>query len=164
MANLPREMPQARDGTTFALETFMPYRLSVLSNRMTRAVAQVYSRRFSLSAPEWRTMAVLGRFGAMTANTVIEHTAMDKVRVSRAVSQLLRHGHIVRRTDPADRRRAILDLTAQGLGVYRQIVPLALAVEGELLAALSEADRAALEAAVGKLEGRVAVMPLSDKS
>jgi DNA-binding MarR family transcriptional regulator len=147
---------------SFFLERFMPFRLSVLANRMTRAVAGVYMRRFHLSAPEWRTLAVLGRFGAMTANSVVERTAMDKVRVSRAVTQLLQQGHITRRTDPKDRRRAILDLTASGQSVYRQIVPRALAVEAEMLAALSDEERAALEATISKLEKRV-VAPTSDE-
>ena len=137
----------------------MPFRLSVLANRMTRAVAVVYMRRFHLSAPEWRTLAVLGRFGTMTANSVVERTAMDKVRVSRAVSRLLQLGHITRRTDPGDRRRAILDLTSSGLSVYRQIVPRALAVETEMLAALTDDERTAFEATISKLENRVAAAP-----
>ena len=74
---------EAGDGSGFAIERFLPFRLSVLSNRLTRAVARVYTRRFRLSAPEWRTMAVLGRYGAMSANSVVDRTAMDKVRVSR---------------------------------------------------------------------------------
>jgi DNA-binding MarR family transcriptional regulator len=153
MRTISRGSP-APDGA-FVLEEFVPFRLSVLANRMTRAVARVYMRRFNLSAPEWRTLAVLGRFGAMTANNVVERTAMDKVRVSRAVTRLLQLGHVTRRTDPADRRRAILELTPSGLHVYRQIVPRALAVEAELLAALNADERQALEAAITKLEGRV---------
>jgi DNA-binding MarR family transcriptional regulator len=141
---------------SFFLERFMPFRLSVLANRMTRAVALVYMRRYHLSAPEWRTLAVLGRFGAMTANSVVERTAMDKVRVSRAVTRLLQLGHITRRTDPKDRRRAIIDLTPSGHSVYRQIVPRALAVETEMLAALTEEERTTLEAMISKLESRVA--------
>ncbi|HUK58132.1 MAG TPA: MarR family winged helix-turn-helix transcriptional regulator [Stellaceae bacterium] len=140
----------------FVLERFVPFRLSVLANRMTRAVAGVYARRFNVSAPEWRTLAVLGRFGAMTANNVVERTAMDKVRVSRAVTRLLELGYITRRTDPLDRRRAILDLTASGNNVYRHIAPRALAVERDLLQALDPDERAAFEAAISKLEGRVA--------
>jgi DNA-binding MarR family transcriptional regulator len=140
----------------FVLERFVPFRLSVLANRMTRAVAGVYARRFNVSAPEWRTLAVLGRFGAMTANSVVERTAMDKVRVSRAVTRLLELGYITRRTDPLDRRRAILELTASGQNVYKQIVPRALAVETELLQALDPGERAAFEAAISKLEIRVA--------
>jgi DNA-binding MarR family transcriptional regulator len=153
MKSLPKGAIAA-DGL-FVLERFVPFRLSVLANRMTRAVAGVYVRRFNVSAPEWRTLAVLGRFGAMTANNVVERTAMDKVRVSRAVTRLLELGYITRRTDPLDRRRAILDLTASGHNVYRQIAPRALAVERELLQALDPDERIAFEAAISKLEGRV---------
>ena len=154
-------IPSDADIPDFAISRFTPFRLSVLSNRMTRAVARVYMKRFKLSAPEWRTMAVLGLLGAMTANGVVEHTAMDKVRVSRTVTRLLRTGHITRRTDPLDRRRAILELTPKGLGVYRQIVPRALAVEAEILQDLTDAERAAFESAIDKLEGRVASIALN---
>jgi DNA-binding MarR family transcriptional regulator len=129
---------------------------------MTRAVARIYMKRHKLSAPDWRTLAVLGRFGAMSANSVVDRTAMDKVRVSRSVSRLLLLGLITRRTDPEDRRRAILDLTPVGLSVFRQIVPQALAVEEELLATLSAEERAALDAALTKLESRVAVSAVED--
>jgi len=139
-----------------ALEHFVPFRLSVLSNRMTRAVAKVYALRFRLSAPEWRTMAVLGRYGAMSANSVVERTAMDKVRVSRAVAKLMANSQITRRADPRDRRRAILDLTPKGLVFYRQVVPLVLATEADLLRDLSAAERAALLDAMNKLEARTA--------
>ncbi len=155
MKPIPSNPPlRPGDASLLALERFLPFRLSVLSNRMTRAVAGVYARRFHLSAPEWRTMAVLGRYGAMTANSVVEHTAMDKVRVSRAVARLLAAGHVTRRTDAADRRRAILDLTTDGRTVYDRIVPLVLAVEAELLADLGDEERKILEAAITKLEAR----------
>lgn len=138
------------------LEHFLPFRLSVLSNRLTRAVARVYSRRFQLTAPEWRTMAVLGRYGAMTANNVVERTAMDKVRVSRAVARLLAHDRITRRTDPDDRRRAILDLTPEGRAVYAKVVPMVLAVENELLSPLDAEERTLLDQVLRKLEQQTA--------
>jgi len=143
-------------GAPFELDHFLPFRLSVLGNRVTRAVARVYAKRFQLSAPEWRTMAVLGRHGAMPAHGVIEHTAMDKVRVSRAVARLLASGRITRRADANDRRRVILDLTPTGRAVYTQIVPLALAVEAELVTDLTTEERKVLEGVMRKLESRSA--------
>src|SRR6266576_1279101 len=101
-----------------ALERFLPYRLSVLTNRISTAIARIYVRRFALTVPEWRVMAVLGRFGAMSANAVCERTAMDKVRVSRAVARLATCGRLDRRIDDADRRRALLALTPQGRAIY----------------------------------------------
>lgn len=149
---LPSKSQQRR---TLDLEQFLPFRLSVLANRVTRAVTRVYSQRFQLSAPEWRILAVLGRYGAMTANSVVERTAMDKVRVSRAVARLLGSGRITRQADPVDRRRAILDLTAAGRVVYETVVPLVLAIESELVLDLDKAERALLEAVIRKLETRM---------
>lgn len=142
----------ARPRRPFELGRYLPFRLTVLSNRLTRRVARFYGERFNLTAPEWRTMAVLGQRGAMSANAVIVQTTMDKVRVSRAVAKLLKSGYITRVTDPEDRRRAILDLTPSGLEVYRQIVPLVQEVEAEMLAALSPDDRSGLDNALARIE------------
>ncbi len=139
-----------------ALERFLPYRLSVLTNRISTAIARVYAKRFDLTVPEWRVMAVLGRFGAMSANAVCERTAMDKVRVSRAVARLAASGRLARRIDTADRRRSVLALTQEGRDVYDEIGPLALAVEARLLTPLDAADRADLDRLLAKLEARAA--------
>ena len=139
-----------------ALERFLPYRLSVLMNRVSTAIAAAYARRFRLTVAEWRVIAVIGRFGAMPASAVCGRTAMDKVRVSRAVARLIRSGRLVRRSDADDRRRALLALTAAGRAVYDEIGPHALAVEARLLEPLSVADRADLERLLGKLEASAA--------
>lgn len=126
------------------LERFLPYRLSVLANRTSGALARVYAERFSLSVPQWRVMAVLAETPELSASQVAERTAMDKVMVSRAVTGLLRSRRVRRTTDRGDRRRSVLRLSERGLAVYREIVPLARAYEARLLAALAPADRAAL--------------------
>src|SRR5215813_5534524 len=126
------------------LEEFLPYRLSVLMLRVSKAIARSYERRFSLSVPEWRVMAVLGRFGPLSANGVAEKTQMDKVRVSRAVARLVKAERINRRIDRTDRRRSVLALTPAGEAIHREIVPHARRVEARLLAGLTAAERAAL--------------------
>src|SRR5215831_6645102 len=93
-----------RRGTKLDLEHFVPYRLSVLSNRVSSAIARQYSDRFGLSIPEWRVMAVLGGTPGLSAREVAERTAMDKVQVSRAVARLLRAKRIQRAPDNRDRR------------------------------------------------------------
>jgi DNA-binding MarR family transcriptional regulator len=145
----PRQVP---DG--LILERFLPYRLSVLMLRISNAIARSYERRFRLSVPEWRVMAVLGRFGPLSANGVAEKTQMDKVRVSRAVARLVAAGRVSRRVDHADRRRSVLALTVAGEVIHREIVPHARRVETRLLAGLSDNERAALDNLLGKLEAR----------
>jgi len=136
------------------LEQFIPYRLSVLTNTVSRDVARMYDERFGLSIPEWRVMAVLGRYEPLSANEVAERTAMDKVRVSRAVSRLLRGRIIQRTTDRSDRRRSQLRLTGRGMIIYRQIVPLALGVEADLLSVLNMEERRLLGRVLAKLQSR----------
>ncbi|MBM3599734.1 MAG: winged helix-turn-helix transcriptional regulator [Alphaproteobacteria bacterium] len=140
------------------LERFVPYRLSVLANTVSRTIARLYEERFDLTVPEWRVLAVLGRFGPMTANEICGRTAMDKVRVSRAVARLLRARRLTRRVESADRRRARLALTPRGLAVYAGIVPLARSAEARLLEALSVNDKRQLERLIDALQARAAAL------
>lgn len=143
------QVPQA---DPLALEAFLPYRLSILSNRVSNAIARVYQRKFGLSIPEWRLVAVVGRFGPMSANEAAERTEMDKVRVSRAVQRMLAAGLLERATDAHDRRRSILQLSPKGAAIREEIAPFALAIEQQLLAPLTETDRAELDRVMRLLE------------
>lgn len=136
------------------LEDFLPYRLSVLSNVISASIAEAYSRRYELSISEWRVMAVLGRFPGLSAAEVAERTAMDKVAVSRAVARLISSGRVRRETDPGDRRRSLLELTARGRRVYVRITPVILRYEAELLAGLPAPERRRLMETLGKLQAR----------
>lgn len=133
------------------LEAFLPYRLSVLSNRISQAIARAYGERHDLSVTEWRTLAVLGRFPGLSASEVVERTAMDKVAVSRAVATLVRQKRIRKTRDPADKRRAVLRLTPLGQSVYESVAAEALACEDALLAALAPEERTALDHALARL-------------
>jgi DNA-binding MarR family transcriptional regulator len=142
------------------LEHFLPYRLSVLSNRISGAIARLYARRFRLTIAEWRVMAVLGRFGPLTATDVSARTAMDKVRVSRAIQRLIAARIVSQGVEATDRRRRRLALTEDGETIYARIVPLARAAEQRLLEGLSSADRQAIDALITRLSA--AVLRLED--
>jgi DNA-binding MarR family transcriptional regulator len=129
------------DRTELDLDHFLPYRLSVLSNRMSQAIARIYAERFDLSITEWRVMAVLGLRPNLSAGEVAERTAMDKVAVSRAVARLIEAGRVVRAVAEGDRRRSRLRLSAAGRRIHRQVAPLALAFEREALSALTAAEQ-----------------------
>ncbi|CAN5285759.1 hypothetical protein BH11PSE14_BH11PSE14_20820 [soil metagenome] len=133
------------------LEHFLPYRLSVLSNRVSQEIARLYAERFALNVTEWRLLAVLGRYPDLTATQLAERTAMDKVAVSRAVASLLAEGRLTRKVDGDDRRRARLRLSAKGYRIYDQVAPLALAYERKLLSALDATDRALLDTLLSRL-------------
>lgn len=78
--------------------------------------------------------------------------------MSRAVRALLARGLLLREEDAADRRVQRLAMTAAGRGVHAGIVPLARALETELLAGLEATERAALHRLLDALEDRLAAM------
>ena len=133
------------------LEDFLPYRLSVLSNRISRAIANSYEQQFDLRLPEWRVMAVLGEEPGLSAGQVAQRTAMDKVAVSRAVNRLLRSDRINRSFDEDDRRRSILSLSPEGEAIYGRIVPVAKRYEDALLKDLDDEEKKQLDAVLVKL-------------
>ncbi|HWA42969.1 MAG TPA: MarR family winged helix-turn-helix transcriptional regulator [Hypericibacter adhaerens] len=133
------------------LEDFLPYRLSVLSNRVSAAIAQDYAERFDMTVPEWRTMAALGEHPGLSAAEVATFTEMDKVAVSRAVARMIEMGRLTRTTSPDDRRRSVLKLSAAGQRIYRQIVPVARAHEANLVGPLSTEERRQLDKLLAKL-------------
>jgi DNA-binding MarR family transcriptional regulator len=143
----------------FILDEFLPYKLSVLSNRLSAAIAESYSRRFGLSIPEWRVIAVLAHAPGASAAEVAERTAMDKVAVSRAVQRLVQTGRVSRQVAAGDRRRSMLELTRDGRSIYQRVTPALRRYEDELLAALDSRERATLGTLLQRLESRARQLP-----
>ena len=135
----------------FQLEDFLPYQLSVAANRISRLFARRYSEAFGLSIPEWRVIAVVGRFGTLSPSAVGDATTMDKVKVSRAAASLVARGLVKQAQDPRDGRGRLLSLTRKGVAVHQGVVPLARELEASLSQGLSRTEWAALRKALPRL-------------
>ncbi len=133
------------------LEDFLPYRLNVAAAKVSEGLARVYSSRFGLDIPGWRVIATLGQFGRATAKAIGEHSQMHKTKVSRALMQLQARGLVERSPNPQDKRETFIALTPAGIAVYGEIVPLALAYQTDLLAALDEPQRRQLDMIIDRL-------------
>ena len=123
------------------LERYLPYRLSILSNRISALISEIYSAKFALSITEWRIMAVLGEYPGVSADEVSLKTQIEKSILSRAISKLLQRKLLERAFDPADKRRSMLRLTETGLSVYDELVPMSYDYEQELLTCFSDTER-----------------------
>jgi DNA-binding MarR family transcriptional regulator len=136
------------------LETFLPYRLAVTAGAVSRGLSAVYEQRFGLTIAEWRILANLGRFGALTAGAVAEHSTLEKPKVTRALQRLKTRRLVSCKTGRTDRREIRIALTAAGLQMYRDISGLALSWEANLLAVLSADERVALLRMLKQLDVR----------
>src|SRR5918998_3071021 len=115
------------------LEHFLPYRLNRIASAVSQDFRSVYGPHHDLTIPEWRVLATLGQFEAMSAKDIGRHSTMHKTKVSRAVRALEERRWLRRRPSEEDRREEILSLTVHGRRVYKDIVPKALAFEHRIL-------------------------------
>lgn len=137
----------------FELESFLPYRLSLLTNTISQGMAESYRNRHRISVTEWRVMAVLGRFPGLTASEVVGRTAMDKVAIHRAVKNLIRRKLLLKNTDRKDRRKRRLYISpGPGQAVLEEVIPLARKYENTLVQSLDTQELEALMQILSKLQ------------
>lgn len=136
------------------LETFIPYRLSVVANRVSQSIAQIFDEKYRLPIPEWRILVVLDAHEPLSVHEIAELTSMDKTRVSRAHKRLVDLKLAQLEADPEDGRKVSLRLTEAGRAMVREIVPEAQAMEEWFLEVLTRAERKTLDAILEKLYER----------
>jgi DNA-binding MarR family transcriptional regulator len=139
---------------TLRLQDYLPYRLSVAANAVSRLIARAYQRQFGLKIAQWRLLAVLADEGPLTQQALCGRTVMDKVTVMRAAQGLVARGLVRRLPNRADRRSHRLALTRPGQRIYREIVPLALEHEARLLQGFRSKDIARLDGLLRRLESK----------
>ena len=115
------------------LDGYLPYRLSIASNAVSRLIARAYEDRFGLTIPQWRLIAVLAEDGPLTPQALGIRTVMDKVTVSRAAQALVKRRLVQRAPHDADGRSHRLALSKTGSRLYAEVAPVALAYERKLL-------------------------------
>ena len=93
------------------LETFIPYRLSVVANRVSQSIAQLFDEKYRLPIPEWRILVVLDTHEPLAVHEIAELASMDKTRVSRAHKRLVDLKLVQMDDDPEDGRKVSIRLT-----------------------------------------------------
>jgi DNA-binding MarR family transcriptional regulator len=140
------------------LEQWISYRFGMVTSRVGAVLASTYATRHELTMPAWRSLAVIARHGPLSAGELGEKTSSDPYRVVRAIDLLVKRGLITRNLDPADRRRAYLELTAAGRKTYEEIEKSAVAVEGFLREGLTAQEVQDLLRILTKIDAQVEAM------
>ncbi len=134
------------DTPPFDLQNFLPYLLNQAAEATSRSFEGVYKQRFGMTRTQWRVMANLGRFGAMTARDICRISHIEKTKVSRAVAGMEAEGLLTRATSDRDRRAENLSLTPKGRAVFAKIGESAGAFDANLRARLGPELAARIDA------------------
>lgn len=152
-------MPASRkkalpDSRQLELDRRTSYRFSIIARRQTRCLAEMHSAACRLSVNGWKLLSVVEYFGPLSASEAGAHTSLEPAKVTRGIDSLVDQGLVLRREDPADRRRIILSLSAQGKRIHEKVERVSRALERELLSVLTSKELATLYLALDKLERR----------
>ena len=138
------------------LDDYLPYRLSVASNEVSRLISRAYEDRFGLSIPQWRLICVLAEDGASTPQAIVARTATDKVIISRAAQALTARHLVQRKPNANDGRSHHLELTDTGRELHAEVAPLALRYERDVIAGLNDEDVMGLKRLLIRIEAAAA--------
>jgi DNA-binding MarR family transcriptional regulator len=116
----------------FDLQDFLPYLLNQAAEATSRGFEVTYKARYGMTRTQWRVLANLGRFGAMTARDICRISHIEKTKVSRAVAALEAELMLARAPSHEDGRSEILSLTPRGQEVFADLGQRALRFDAEL--------------------------------
>ncbi|MCB8836266.1 MarR family winged helix-turn-helix transcriptional regulator [Aurantimonas sp. VKM B-3413] len=134
------------------LDDFVPYRLNIIAELMSRRVMPVYRDSEGMTRPEWRVLAHLARLGTATAKELGTASAMHKTKVSRALQDLETRRWIKRTKSEDDRRFNQVAITPVGRKAHDTIFPQMVARSDEILADLAPEERRTVELALTAFE------------
>lgn len=140
------------DNRPLRLAHWLPYRFFIVSARVAELLADYYSRRYGLTQSSWRVLAVVGDKPGISAREIRQASGLDQFAVSRAIGRLRELGYAERNPADRDRRRAEVYLTREGTGVFVDLSQIGLAIEQELLVAISAKNRAELDRLLSEID------------
>ncbi|MEF2071461.1 MarR family winged helix-turn-helix transcriptional regulator [Consotaella aegiceratis] len=131
-------------------------RVGRVATVFSRLTAGIHRRNGGLTGPEFHVLMVLGAGDTgnrdLTSTVIVEKTAMDKTKVSRAVASLDERGWVKRNRATYDRRFEYLSLTEQGRRAYDDLLPKVKEAEAVILHELTEDERRCLEVGLSALD------------
>ncbi len=131
------------------------YRLLKLSNLISRPFLAEDAVRYRISLNELRVLMTLAPLREAASHELASVAGMHPMNVSRAVAALRRQNRVTEQTDPGNRRRKLLRLTAQGWALYRQLLPHVGEVAGEVFRDLTRSEIAQLSRLLDMMTARL---------
>lgn len=135
-----------------ALGDLLIYRLGRLYATAGAMTLRVCEGEFGIPRREWRLLAVLGEAGELQPSELAMRAELDRARTSRALTALQTKGLVARQAVASDRRLARVVLTDRGRALHARMLPRVAAINGAILAQLSDGDVAQLDHLLAALQ------------
>ena len=140
-------VPESR---TFVIEDSLGY----LVNRIARLMAHELAERIrpaGVAIGQWAVLLFLWARDGMTQAELSRVVAIEPPTVVRTIDRMVRDGLVTRAPDPDDGRLSRIYLTERAWSLRDELVPLAAAVNGEILNGLTANEARTLRRLLTKL-------------
>lgn len=125
-------------------------RIVTAISRLSRRLDIYYSERFEaidIARTEWpvlQTLALAGRNGTATPSALAESAGVSASTMTHRLDRMVERGLVERHPDPENRTRSLVSLTRKGWDLFRKAVLDVETEEAEILAPLTDSERATL--------------------
>jgi len=152
-------MPRTSTRVAVAVERLEPaYRLEdqvgfLLRRAYQRASSNLIDRigPHDLTAPQFATLARLYERGPLSQNLLGRLVAMEPANIRDVVLRLKKRRLVTTRRDPDDGRLIVVGLTASGLSLVEQLLPIEIECTAKTLAKLDTNEKRILYDLLGRL-------------
>jgi DNA-binding MarR family transcriptional regulator len=134
------EREASHDHFRLNLETFVPYRISILATLIRRAISEIYRENPGLTEPEWKVLTTIAHMGPLPSGDIGLHMTLDRMAISRALARLIKLKLVARAPFERDQRMTEVKLSSHGERVFSALARQATAIEEAILKPLSNAE------------------------
>jgi DNA-binding MarR family transcriptional regulator len=136
----------------FDLANFVPYRISILATLIRRALSEIYRDDPGLTEPEWKVLTTIAHKGPLPSGDIGLHMTLDRMAISRALTQLIKLKLVERAPFERDQRMSEVKLSEHGDRVFSALARQAATIEEDILKPLSADEAAEFRRLIDKIE------------
>ncbi|MFZ0838364.1 MAG: MarR family transcriptional regulator [Xanthobacteraceae bacterium] len=151
-ANAPAARPAGDGPFRLDLENFVPYRISILATLIRRALSEIYRDDPGLTEPEWKVLTTIAHKGPLPSGDIGLHMTLDRMAISRALTQLIKLKLVARSPLERDRRMTEVKLSEYGDRIFSALARQAVAIEKIILDPLSTEEASEFLRLIDKIE------------
>ncbi|MFA7601620.1 MAG: MarR family transcriptional regulator [Novosphingobium sp.] len=124
-------------------------------SRLLRRSFDARARGIGVTRPQWQVLSLLSFHAGINQGGLAELLEVEPITLGRMIDRLQDAQLVERRADPADRRAWRLFLTDTGQTLLDQLRPFAHETYEIALEGVTEEERAALMATLGRMRGNL---------
>jgi DNA-binding MarR family transcriptional regulator len=109
---------------TEELRSFLTFRMARVQAKLNAQAMQLLRAQSDLTLVEWRVVQLLRLLDRASMSQLSREIHMDKGQLSRKIKTLVERGIVISEPDETDARQQILHLSARGIDLNTELMPM----------------------------------------